>query len=90
MFGGLLIVLFLLKFVSPSSAECQIFLLTKCPPPSTEQEHARDHDGYCRGVKANVDCVNEKLKMCSYIIDYLQAMETLKLIYQFTVQQVTK
>lgn len=89
MFGGLLTLLYLLKLIIPLYAECHIFLLTKCPPPSTEQEYARDPNGYCRGVKANVDCVNEKLKECSYIDDYLQAMQTLKLIYQFTVQQVT-
>ncbi len=73
---------------TPTTKDCQIFMLTTCPPASTEDQFAYNKQAYCQGVKANVDCVNNMLKNCSYIDEYFQAMKTLKLIYQFTVQQV--
>jgi len=73
----------------PTLTDCQIFMLTTCPPASTEEQFLNNPKAYCQGVKANVDCVNHMLKNCSYIDEFFQAMKTLKLIYQFTVQQVS-
>ena len=70
------------------SAECDIFGLTTCPPAATEEKHSQNHGSYCYEVKQNVDCVNEKLKECSYIETLFQAMSTLKLLQQVVVEQV--
>lgn len=85
------VLVLVLKWISPIYSEiqeCQIFLLTTCPPAATEEVFARNPKQYCSGVKANVDCVNEMLKNCSYNENLFQAMKTLKLIYQVSVQQV--
>lgn len=71
------------------SAECDIFGLTTCPKAATEEKYAQNPDSYCNEVRANVDCVNLKLKECSYIETYFQAMSTLKLLQQVVVEQVT-
>ena len=63
---------------------CDIFMLNQCPPPPQEP----NNQDYCNGVRANVDCLNEKLETCSDFKEYAPALETIKLIFQYTIDRV--